>query len=206
MIFSLRSHSNHDRTDFTDWAINEALGPDKFNLLSPECTPECDDNDSASTCSSTDSEVSDRHPVESISTVTVPKFDQVLHVHDPVNVVPATLQHLHRLMSDIQLSDYYANLHAISPLLSADVAPCAHVDGGSIATTTDRKDYLFSFRPLALTKSETLFFALRWPMTQSTSHLAWVTSRFQVALPRITFMLSATSRHRFLLQFCPRML
>ena len=96
---------------FADWAINEAVGPDKFDLLSPECIPKCNDDDTASTCSSTDSEVSDRRPVESISAVTVPKFDQVLHVCDPVNVVPATLQHLHRLTSDIKaldigLSDY----------------------------------------------------------------------------------------------------
>ena len=150
-IFSLQSHSDHDKTDFADWAINEAVGPDKFDLLSPECIPTCNDDDTASTCSSTDSEASVRRPVESISAVTVPKFDQVLHVCDPATVIPTTLQHLHRVTSDIKaldigLSDYYADLRAISPLLSADIAPRAHVDGGSIATTTDRKDYLFSFR------------------------------------------------------------
>ena len=125
------------------------MGLDKFDLLSAECPPECDDP--AATCSSNDSEASDHCPVESLSTITVPQFDQVLHVHDPVNKVPATLQHLHQLMSDIctlevGLLTSYANLRAILPILSTNVAPRTHVDGGSIATTTDHKDYLFSFQ------------------------------------------------------------
>ena len=46
-------------------------------------------------------------------------------------VVPANLQHLHRLVSDIRaldvgLSDYYANLRVISPLLSA-MLPLLHM-------------------------------------------------------------------------------
>lgn len=122
-IYSLQTSHEPIDNDFADWGFGEALGPDKFDLLSPECPEDCDDT--ASTCSFTSSEGSGRHPLESLSAATVPQFDDVLHIHNLVNPVPDKLQHLYRLSStirkiDIELIHYYARL-----LLSSEVAPRA---------------------------------------------------------------------------------
>ena len=64
----------------------------------------------------------------------------------------------------LSISDYriimpiYALYHHFYP----DVAPRAHVDGGSIAaTTTDRKDYLFSFRTFSPDEIRNSVFCLK---------------------------------------------
>ena len=123
------------------------------SLLDPENYS--DEISTTSTCSLSDSDESThssaRRPVESLNPARVPSFDEVVPIYDPTTTTPNIFQALHRLAYDvtvheIQVVDYYADLRSVSPLLSPVVAPRAHVDGGSIATTTDRLEYLFSYQ------------------------------------------------------------
>ena len=87
----------------------------------------------------------------------VPPLTDVTAPVDPVNNVPAVIQALYQSHTDLRELDvcvveYYADLRAISPLLSPAVAPRAHVDGGSIASITDDKSYLFCYRPFTPTE------------------------------------------------------
>ena len=111
-----------------------------------------------------------------LSTIMVPQFDDVLYVHEPVNKVPATLQHLHQLAMDIRtldigLSTYYTDLRVITPLLSVNVSAQAHVDGGSIAATMDHKIISSHTKHLLPTRSVSPSSISKWPTIQSTSHL-----------------------------------
>ena len=88
---------------------------------------------------------------ETLQTTAVPRYNDVFATVDSVDSTSPILRALHQLKTDvleldIRAVDFYADLRSISPQLSNDIAPRAHVDGGSIATTTDRKEYLFSFR------------------------------------------------------------
>ena len=115
-----------------------------------------DDDDTATTCSTSSSETSsDSESSQRVTnlpaTAVVPTLDEVLPFYDPVDTTPAVIRALHQLGSDIselnvRVVDYYQELRSISPELSPAVAPKGHVDGGSIATTTDRKEYLFCYR------------------------------------------------------------
>ena len=118
---------------------------------SEDCSvPEMTDDYSVSTCSSTSSEGSSCPPASSILPANVPDMIDVIPTFDPADNTPAIIQALHQLSIDVnelsvRVVDYYADLRAVSPLLSTAVAPKAHVDGGSIATTTDRLSYLYSY-------------------------------------------------------------
>ena len=48
----------------------------------------------------------------------------------------------------LSANEYYTKLQAEEDLLSADAPLRVHMDGGSMATTTNRKDYLWHYRPL----------------------------------------------------------
>ena len=100
------------------------------------------DDDSSSTSSSASADSYDLAQV--LSAAKMPKFDDVVPTFDPVDSTPTVLKALNQMTSDvaelnIRVVDYYANLRAVSPLLSPVVAPRGHVHGGSIATTTDQK-------------------------------------------------------------------
>ena len=115
-----------------------------------------DDDSSLSTADSIDS--TDDCTLRSLRTVDVPAFSTVLPTVD-LSSTPTVLQALHKLTSTvreckIRVIEYYARLRSVSPLLSATCAPRAHVDGGSIATTTDRKEYLFSYHEFSATERE----------------------------------------------------
>ena len=133
------------------------------------------DDDTASTCSSTDTESSLDRPVDSLRAAEVPAFSEVLPSLDPTALksIPPIIKALNQLTTDVheldvRVVDYYADLRAVSPLLSSAVAPRAHVDGGSIATTTDRVEYLFCYH--AYTPEE-LRRAVRLKVADDTVHI-----------------------------------
>ena len=64
--------------------------------------------------------------------------------------------------------EYYADLRSMSPLLSPDVAPRGHVDGGSVATVTDALNCLFCYRPFTPEELRTI---TRLKVADGTIHL-----------------------------------
>ena len=63
---------------------------------------------------------------------------------------PQVLHALYQLQRDIAIqnvsvSNYYAEQRLLEPLLHGNVPPRGHVDGGALATTIDRKDYIWSY-------------------------------------------------------------
>ena len=133
------------------------------------------DDETASTCSASDSDDALARPIDSLRAAEVPSFDEVLPSFDPVamKAVPSVLSALNRVATDVQemnvrVIDYYAELRSVSPLLSSAVAPRAHVDGGSIATTTDRLDYLFCYHRF---NAEELRRAVRLRVADDTIHV-----------------------------------
>ena len=81
----------------------------------------------------------------------IPKFVEVVPDVPEVPEVPETIQALHQLQQDIMeldvsLIDYYEDLRINSVLLSPTVPPRGHVDGGALASTTDRREYLWQYR------------------------------------------------------------
>ena len=114
-------------------------------------------------------------PIDSLRSAEVPDFSDVVPTYDPTTSknVPAVLRALNQLASDvyeldIRAIDYYAELRAVSPLLSSAVAPRAHIDGGSIATTTDRLDYLFCYHKFT---EEELRTTVRLKVADDTVHV-----------------------------------
>ena len=142
------------------------------------------------TCSSTSSEdVSDSDSISSSNSILnsndfrnsksefraahVPPLTDVTAPVDPVNNVPAVIRALYQSHTDIReldvrIEDYYADLRAISPLLSPAVAPRGHIDGGSLATITDDKAHLFCYRPFTPTELRTV---ARLKVADGTVHL-----------------------------------
>ena len=86
----------------------------------------------------------------SISAARVPEFiDVVTEPYDP-EPAPSVLNALHKFQEDIcahnvSAAEYYTKLSVASVKLSPDMPPCAHVDGGALATTTNRLDYLWAY-------------------------------------------------------------
>ena len=142
-IFSISHLSDSDTAPETD---SDCLSITSDDLDVPDLELR-----SLSTCST--ETLDDEHcrpDAKSLRTALVPAFVDVVPTYDPVDTTPPVIQSLYRLTADVQelsvsVQDYYADLRSVSPLLSPSVAPRAHVDGGSIATTTERLEYLFSY-------------------------------------------------------------
>ena len=63
---------------------------------------------------------------------------------------PSVLQALHRASEDVRVLgisaiEYYKDLEIQSVHLSKDIPPKGHVDGGALATTTNRLQYIWSY-------------------------------------------------------------
>ena len=102
--------------------------------------------------SSDGSSMSDGNSVDlrDIAPVKIPEFVDV-YPEEPVipsgsKVLRALRQFEVDLMTyDISMVEYYESLQITSVQLSPALPPRGHVDGGALATTTDRKNYLWSY-------------------------------------------------------------
>ena len=134
-----------------DPAVEESLR----STASTELGTESDDSslsvpDLASTTSSNSSTSSldmDK-PSISLCPAKVPAF---IEIAPEVPAPPAVLNALHRFKADvlelgISAIDFYQDLRVSSIHLSDSVPPKGHVDGGALATTTDRLEYIWSYR------------------------------------------------------------
>ena len=138
-------------------------------------SPQDPDDATVTTCTSSGSD-SDEDVIPtaaSIRSVRFPEFDDVVPNCDPVDNAPRVLHALCDLSRqvlelDVRAVDLYADLRAVSPLLSPVVAPKAHVDGGSIATTTDRLEYLFCYRKFTSDERRTM---VRLKVADDTVHV-----------------------------------
>jgi hypothetical protein len=74
----------------------------------------------------------------------------------PTNYTSSALLHaldVHLSVNAISRSEFYLQISAIAPELLGPNAPLrAHTDGGSMATTTNRRDYLWEYRALSSTE------------------------------------------------------
>lgn len=85
-----------------------------------------------------------------LCSISMPPISEVLPTISPVLHVPTPIYSLYvlpELLSISQLSavDFYQSLAVNQVLLSPRLPPRAHVDGGSMANTTNRLDYLFFY-------------------------------------------------------------
>lgn len=114
-----------------------------------------DDSSSVSTNddSSIDLDLEDEHITElkkSIGPAKIPEFEDVVPTEMATRPMPDILKALHQFTVDLyelQISavDHYSNLQK-GPLLSPTLPPRGHVDGGALATTTERKEYLWRYK------------------------------------------------------------
>ena len=86
-----------------------------------------------------------------LSPVKVPKFVEVLPEVQDMPVPPAVLRALYQAktdMADMQVSavDYYEYLQVSIVKLSPNMPSRGHVDGGALASTTDRQSYLWGYK------------------------------------------------------------
>ena len=161
-----------DLDDFRhDDAVEELL-EDMFYESSSLQDP---DDITVTTCASSgsDSDEDVAPTAASMRSIRFPDFDDVVPNYDPVDNTPRILHALYDLPRqvlelDIRAVDLYADLRAVSPLLSPVVAPKAHVDGGSIATTTDRLEYLFCYREFTADERRTM---VRLKVADDTVHV-----------------------------------
>ena len=123
-----------------DESLNESL-PDLMRA-----------DDESSDSSSTNASLDRLHPVRSLQAVEVPDFVEVLPEQPFVQPSPNVIQALHQSWTDIReqqisTADYYRHLRELSPAaISKAVSRRAHVDGGSVATTTHDLSFLFNYR------------------------------------------------------------
>ena len=99
-------------------------------------------------------------PTRSVATARLPPREDFFAAHPGVDV-PPVLRDLHRSSADvcglgISIEDYYRNLEVSEMQLHRILPPKGHVDGGSLATTTDRRDYLFNYRAYTRPEQDSL--------------------------------------------------
>ena len=104
--------------------------------------------DLASADSSSAGSFSSQEDNADTTTARVPSFSEVAPMMTGAS--PQVLHALYQLQRDIAIrnvsvSDYYAEQRLLEPLLHGNVPPRGHVDGGALATTIDRKDYIWSY-------------------------------------------------------------
>ncbi len=92
--------------------------------------------------------------VRKLTPVRVPDFIDIVPEVRQLPTPPAVMQALHQfkvdlLSMDISAVDYYQYLQVSTVELSPTIPPRGHVDGGALATTTDRKNYLWAYHELS---------------------------------------------------------
>ena len=94
---------------------------------------------------------------QSVASVTLPNMNPVPSLLDPYHQplkteenLTAYLHGMHALRTTLRLSvkETYTHLRKTDSKLSSDTQLLAHMDGGSMTSTTDRRDYLFNLQPL----------------------------------------------------------
>ena len=105
--------------------------------------------ETASQSSSEASSLSDASEYRRLKrSVKVPTFGEVAPITSKVS--PALLSALYRLSDDlamqkVSVTQYYQDLRVSEVSLHEKLPPRAHVDGGALATTTDAREYLWSY-------------------------------------------------------------
>ena len=113
-----------------------------------------------SSVSSVDLDTDDEDDRRWMRTVKVPSFSNILPEVTP-SKVPEVIRALNRAAEDIQVAEisaveYYKNLQVSEVLLSSALPPRGHVDGGALATTTDRRDYIWCYKQYSSTERQKL--------------------------------------------------
>ena len=94
---------------------------------------------------------------QSVASVTLPNMNLVPTLFDPYHRplkteenLTAYLHGMHALRTNLHLSvkETYTHLRKTDSKLSSDTELLAHMDGGSMTSTTDCQDYLFNLQPL----------------------------------------------------------
>ena len=86
-----------------------------------------------------------------LSPAKLPSLKDVIPFEVDVPNVPEVIQSLYGMRDELRLwdisaIDYYRELSVSEVLLSPSVAPRAHIDGGAMASTTNRLDYMWCYR------------------------------------------------------------
>ena len=85
------------------------------------------------------------------ATVKLPHIDKVLPIVRDVPEVPEVIDALHHMSDlvrtlDLSAVEIYEELQVSEVKLSPLLPPLAHVDGGALATTSDRHEYFWCYR------------------------------------------------------------
>lgn len=115
------------------------------------CGSECTHDHAHWRTRSAHSSKSPKRPLsESVTAAKIPTFERVAPVSRGVTP-PKVFKALHRSTRDIKdfeitAIEFYTDLPLYSVHLSRKLPPKAHVDGGALATTCDRIEYIFCYR------------------------------------------------------------
>ena len=116
----------------------------------PPSLQSADDNFSVSTVDSDSSEGESPTGISLPVSALLPPLEDILPPPPPESFLPAPVQALHHLpilLRELQVSavEFYKGLAVSEVSLSTALPPKAHVDGGALASTTNRLDYLWSY-------------------------------------------------------------
>ena len=128
-----------------DSSVEECFSDEESTNTMPDLVSAEDSSESSSSASGHVPKAKHLSPVK------VPEFIEVLPEVQDMPVPPAVLRALYQAktdMADMQVSavDYYEYLQVSTVELSPKMPPRGHVDGGALASTTDRKSYLWGYR------------------------------------------------------------
>ena len=110
----------------------------------PDLESRCDSSVSSSTSDN-------KGVLRDVAPAKIPEFVDVYPEEPDVPPPSRVLRALHQLQADLLSLDvsaveYCESLRITSVQLSPSMPPRGHIDGGALATTTDRKSYLWSYR------------------------------------------------------------
>ena len=158
-IFSVvnLARSGND-TDTTEDCTTDDSSDDSSVATFQEPPELVDRDDSSISSFDLDSDSEDER--EWMKTVRVPPFSKVFPDPDEVNVsVPEVVKALNQITDDLRVLDisaveYYKKLQISEVLLSAALPPRGHCDGGALATTTDRLEYIWCYHVCSITEQK----------------------------------------------------
>ena len=139
---------SHD-TDTTADCTSDDSSTDS-SIHSFQRPPELVTRDDDSSISSVDLDTDDEDDRRWMRPIKVPSFSKILP-EVTSSEVPEVIRALNRAAEDMQVAEisaveYYKNLQVSEVLLSSALPPRGHVDGGALATATDRRDYMWCYR------------------------------------------------------------